>query len=435
MERVSSSFRDPSGYVFKKEGIIYRKVSPAYLPVMEKVTESGLYSDLVTDSMLLPFRWVDESTIKPEQVPFVSYPYEWSFSMLKDAALLTLKVQKLALERNLVLKDASAYNVQFIGSRPILIDHLSFCPYEKGKPWIAYRQFCQHFLNPLVLASYRDIRLLQLLKSNIDGIPANLTNKLLPLRARFNLGLLMHVGISSVDKEVKKIPSLSKVRLTSLLGSLETTVRRLSWKPTKGWKDYGKECNYSEEATSSKFDIVGRFLDRTSPKTVVDLGANKGEFSGLAHNLGYDVLAVDSDPACVEFCYSTAGSRHILPLVVDFTNPSPSIGWESLERDSFLSRLKVDTAMCLALVHHLAIGNNLPLNRIAKLLSSICKELIIEWVPKEDSQVQQMLKFREDIFTDYTKESFEKEFSKYFVTIASEGIEGSLRGIYLMEVL
>ena len=435
MERVSSSFRDPSGYVFRKGGHIYREVSPSYMPILWQIAESGLQGVLTEEKMLLPFRWVGETTIKPEEVPFISYPYEWPFSMLKDAALLTLQIQKLALERDFVLKDASAYNIQFVGGRPILIDHLSFYPYKEGEPWVAYRQFCQHFLNPLVLASYRDMGLLQLLKSNVDGIPANLVNKLLPLRARFNLGLLMHVGINSLDGRPGKIPSLSKSRLVSLLSSLESTVRHLNWKPTKGWKDYGKECNYSTEATNSKFGIVSNFLRRTSPKVVADLGANRGEFSGLAHNLGYDVLAIDSDPACVEFCYSTTGSRNILPLVVDLVNPSPSLGWESSERDSFLSRLKVDTAMCLALVHHLAIGNNLPLNRIAKLLSSICKELIIEWVPKEDSQVQQMLKFREDIFTDYTKESFEKEFSKYFVTIASEGIEGSLRGIYLMEAV
>ncbi len=435
MERVSSSFRDPSGYVYEDGGIVYREVSPSYVPVLWQVAESGLYNTLVGRSMLLPFRWVGETTIRPEQVPFVSYPYEWSFSMLKDAALLTLEAQKLALERGFILKDASAYNVQFVGSKPILIDHLSFYPYEEGKPWIAYRQFCQHFLNPLVLASYKDVRLLQLLKSNIDGIPANLVTKLLPLRAKLNFGLLMHVGVNSLDGKVDKVPSLSKLRLVALLDSLGSTVRHLNWKPTKGWKDYGKECNYSEEATGSKFDIVRRFLGRTSPKTVVDLGANRGEYSGLALNLNCDVLAIDSDPACVEFCYSTAGSRHTLPLLIDLANPSPAIGWESLERDSFLSRLKADTAMCLALVHHLAIGNNLPLDRIAKLLSSICKELIIEWVPKEDGQVQKMLKFREDIFPDYTREAFEKEFSKYFVTIGSEKIEGSLRSIYLMEAL
>lgn len=428
--RVSSSFRDPSGYVFEENGTVYRKVSPQYEPVLTQLVGSGLCNRLTGDKLLLPFRWVGD-TLEPERVPFISYPYEWSFSMLKDAALLTLRVQKIALRYGIILKDASAYNVQFVGGEPILIDHLSFYPYEEGKPWVAYRQFCQHFLNPLVLATYRDIRLLQLLKTYIDGIPANLTNKLLPVRAKLNLGILMHVKLNSLDGRVSKVPKMSKLQLTALIGNLESTVRHFRWEPKGIWESYDS-CSYSENSYLSKRSIVSDFLSRARPKLVWDLGANVGEFSLIASNLGSKVVSIDSDPACTEIAYKK-GDSNVLPLTVDLTNPSPAIGWGGTERDSFISRLGVGTVMVLALIHHLAIGNNLPLDRISSFLAKMSKYLIIEWVPKEDSQVQKMLKFREDIFPSYTKEGFEEAFGKDFSIEDCKQIEGSLRSIYLME--
>lgn len=437
MPRVSSSFRDPSGYVFEKNGIIYRKVGEEYRLILQELATSGLSSKLVSDRMLLPFEWVSEDTLKPEQVPFISYPYEWSFSMLKDAALLTLRVQQLALEHNMILKDASAYNVQFVKGKPILIDHLSFYPYEEGKPWVAYRQFCKHFLAPLALTAYKGFSFIRQLQLDMDGPKLGEMSRLLPFRAKLRPGILMHLVLNGADSRAvapRSWMKISKFKLLSLIKSLESTVRHLNWEPTRGWKDYEKECNYSDEATHKKAYIVEEYLRKAGSRVVADLGANVGLYSQVALDLGCRVIAVDSDPACVELCYKSNGGDDCLPLVVDLANPSPALGWESTERDSFISRLSVDTVMALALVHHLAIGNNLPLDRISTFLANISGYLVVEWVPREDSQVQKMLKFREDVFPNYTKEGFEEAFSRDFSIVDCKQIEGSLRSVYLMEV-
>jgi len=439
VEKVSSSFRDPSGYVYEEKGVFYRKVSPEYKPILDQLLDSALYSKLTSTGMLLPCRWVSEDTILPEQVPFISYPYEWSFSMLKDAALLTLEVQKMALEHDMILKDASAYNIQFVKGRPILIDHLSFYPYEEGKPWVAYGQFCSHFLAPLALASYKDISFIRQLQLDTGGLRLGVASRLLPFRAKLHPGILTHVSLHGVGSRAiapKPWMKVSKLQLLSLIGSLESTIKNLKWEPIQGWKDYLTVSNYSSIASAHKTSIVRRLLRRTDAKVVADLGANLGYYSNIALESGARVVAIDSDPACVELCYKNRnGSTDLLPLVADLVNPSPSVGWENAERDSLVSRLKVDTVLALALVHHLAISHNLPLSRVAKFLSSMCRHLIVEFVPKKDSQVQTMLRFREDIFSDYNVESFEREFSKYFSLIDKENVEGSVRSIYLMEVI
>jgi len=436
VERVSSSFRDSSGYVFELEGTIYRSISNGYKPILAQLVDSGLCKRLVDEKLLLPFEQVDENTIRPMRVPFISYPYEWSFSMLKDAALLTLEVQRLALGYDMILKDASAYNVQFVNGKPILIDHLSFYPYVEGEPWVAYGQFCKHFLAPLALASYKDMSLVKLLQADVDGLKLGVVSRLLPFKARFNFGILTHITLHGVDgKAVPTRPwfKISRLKLLALVENLRSTVKRLDWKPLYGWKDYERECNYSHRATSSKAYLVEEFLRKTNSKVVADLGANVGLYSQVATDLGMQVIAIDSDPACVELCYQSNNGDDCLPLVIDLANPSPAIGWENSERSSFTGRLKVDTILALALVHHLAIGNNLPLERVAGWLINSCCHLIIEFVPKEDEQVQRLLRHREDIFPNYTQKGFEEAFSQYFRLIDCKKIEESKRTLYLME--
>jgi len=360
--------------------------------------------------------------------------------MLKDAALLTLNTELISLKCGMQLKDASAYNVQFIRGKPILIDHLSFYPYEEGKPWVAYRQFCQHFLAPLVLASHKGDNHIKRLAIDLDGIRLNYVTDLLPWRAKFSPGLLIHLTLHGMDGRVTKSISpsgkkISKSMLINLIKNLRDIVERQEWKPSRGWKDYETECNYSDIATHKKAFLVEDYLRRVNAKVIADLGCNVGLYSQVASDLGCRVIAVDKDPACIELLYKSNDNSDILPLVVDITNPSPAIGWENTERESFLSRLKVDTIMCLALIHHLAIGNNLPLDRIASFLARICRNLLIEWIPKEDSQVQRMLKWREDIFPNYTKEGFEKTFSSKFSIIDYKQVGDTDRSLYLMERL
>ncbi len=452
---ISGSFRDPSGTLFVRDGGIYRQVNRTYKEHYDQLINSGLYKDLVDSGLLIPHEETDISyaesgnvyrVLKPEPVEFISYPYEWSFSQLKDAALTTLKIQKVALKYGMTLKDSSAYNVQFRKGKPVLIDTLSFERYREGEPWVAYKQFCQHFLAPLALMRYRDIRLNQLLRIHIDGIPLNLASSLLPFYAFFNLHLLLHIRIHSAsqdhyaDRAVKREMIEKKVTLRSFMGlidSLESCVKKLKWRPKDtGWDDYYiSNNNYAQEAINHKRQLVSDFLDKLNPGAVWDLGANTGLFSRIASGKGIQTVSIDIDPACVELNYLSAvekGETSILPLLFDLTNPSPGIGWENKERMSLWERGCCDTVLALALIHHLAISNNLPLDRLADFFRRICSSLIIEFVPKSDSNAQRLLTTRRDIFADYTQENFEHEFGELFSIEESARIRNSERTLYLM---
>ncbi|MBE9480174.1 MAG: class I SAM-dependent methyltransferase [Bacteroidetes bacterium] len=451
-QNIAGSFRDPSGFLFKENGKIYRRINKVYADDYEQLMFSGLYNKLVENHLLIPhieteFKSADNDLlykiIQPELVQFISYPYEWSFSQLKDAALTTLNIQKIAMEHGMSLKDSTAYNIQFWNGKPVLIDTLSFEKYKEGEPWVAYKQFCQHFLLPLVLMSYTDIRLSQLFRIYIDGIPLDLGAKLLPRKTRFKFSIFAHIHLHAKsqkkyeDKAIEKRSRISKFKLLALIDSLETTVKNLKWNP-KGteWADYYDITNYSSDAFKCKKNYIEEFLKSINPASVWDLGANTGIFSRIASEKNIPTISFDVDPAAVEKNYQICKEKNetnILPLVLDLTNPSGGIGWANQERMSFIERGPVDTVFALALIHHLAISNNLPLINIAEFFSSICKFLIIEFVPKSDSQVKKLLLTREDIFDKYDKENFEKDFDNYFNIRKYLKIEGSERYLYLME--
>lgn len=449
----ASSFRDPSGFVFFVGSDLFRQVNKTYQSNFDLLISSGLYQRLVKDGLLIGHQLVSEKLpltkdgcqiIKPEIIPFLSYPYEWSFSQLKDAALLTLKIQKIALEHNMSLKDASAYNTQFIGYRPILIDTLSFEKYQPEKPWIAYRQFCQHFLAPLALMAKKELRLNLLFRDFIDGIPLELASRLLPPKSKLNLSLLSHIHLHALnqkrmaDKKVdRKKLKMTKFQMISLIDNLKSTVEKLEIKKEQTeWEKYYTFTNYSSKAFKQKQLLLDQYLKKVRPKSVVDLGANTGKFSEIACRAGAYTIACDSDPLAIEQAYLEAKrnkNKLLLPLVVDLTNPSPALGWANQERQSFGQRVKVDCVVALALIHHLAISNNLPLEMVAQYLASLGKWLVIEFVPKEDSKVQILLQNREDIFKNYSKDNFEKTFLKHFEIIDCQSIKESKREIYLMK--
>ncbi len=443
-EPLLSSFRDPSGIVFRKDGVIYRKIASSYLDNYNLLVNSGLYDSLIKDNLLIPHQEVENTLIKPKIIPFISYPYEWSFSQLKHAALLTLQIQKVALEYGMTLKDSSAYNIQFLRGKPILIDTLSFKKYEEGQPWVGYKQFCQHFLAPLVLMCYKDIRLNQLLRIYIDGIPLDLTSSLLPLNTYLNLSLLTHIhlhakGIKRYSNHQRKNDNLkvNKLPLLGLIDNLESIVKSLNYKFTSSqWGNYYSDTNYTKQGFEHKKQVVEKLLKIIKPKTVWDLGANTGVFSRIASSMKINTISFDSDPETVEKNYLQLlkdKETNILPLVVDLTNPSPAIGWENKERESLEQRGPADTVLALALIHHLAISNNLPLNKIAEFFKNICKSAVIEFVPKSDSNVSRMLSVREDIFNDYTEENFVLEFKKLFFIKQSIRIKDSHRTLFLMQ--
>ena len=451
--RVSSgSFRDPNGFVFWQDGSLYRQVNTSYKDNYEHLMESGLYEVLVTDGLLVPHEEVNiefplpdlaHKAIRPELIPFISYPYEWCFSQLKDAALTTLKIQKTSLDFGMSLKDCSAYNIQFRKGRPVLIDTLSFDKYREGRPWVAYRQFCQHFLAPLALMSHKDIRLNQLLRIYIDGIPLDLASSLLPVHTRLMFSLLSHIHLharsqkrfaeKTIDTKRYKLGQLS---FQGIIYSLESAVRKQKWQPPgMGWANYYQDTNYTSGALAHKRQTVAEFIDKIDPSTVWDLGANVGMFSRLASDKGILTVSFDVDSATVESNYRECVRREetdILPLVLDLTNPSPGSGWGNEERLSLTERGPVDCVLVLALIHHLAISNNVPFNRMADFLGDIGQSLIIEFIPKSDSQSQRLLRAREDIFPDYTRQRFEREFERYFKIERGVGIRDSQRILYLM---
>ena len=449
MNRHPSSFRDPSGFIFSQNGRLLRQINPLAQSDYDLMMSSGLYDYLVKKELLVAHEEVDNvyegayKTIEPLRIPFISYPYEWSFDQLKDAALLSLRIQKIALKHGMSLKDASAYNVQFYKGKAIFIDSLSFERYEEGQPWDAYKQFCQHFLAPIALASYKDIRLNKLMQSFIDGIPLDLASALLPARTKLKFSFLSHIHWHAktqgkhADKatDQKKKAKVSKTGLLGIISNLKGTIEKLQWNSgDTEWGDYYNNTNYSEGSFEQKMMIIQEYLNTLEPKTAWDLGANDGTFSMIAANMGIETLACDIDPIAVNKNYlkvKKEGITNMHPLLMDLTNPSPDLGWAHEERGSLQSRGPVDCTMALALVHHLAISNNLPLELIASYFSKLGKHLIIEFVPKGDSKVDTLLSTREDIFPDYTYEGFEKAFSTVFDLMEKRAIEGSDRTLYL----
>lgn len=454
----AGSFRDPAGFVFTEGTDLYRQINQAGKDDYELFMSSGLYQNLVDDELLIAHTETKKKPttddgyriIQPEKVPFLSYPYEWSFSQLKDAALLTLKVQSRALEHGMILKDASAFNVQFIGKKPILIDTLSFMKYTPGEPWEGYRQFCEHFVAPLALARYTSLDVLKLLRVDIEGISLALACSLLPGRAKFKAGLMSHLFLHNAsqkkyqntaserpEKQVKR-RIVSTFALKGIIASLERTVQKLDApKQQTEWGEYYTFTNYSDDAFARKRTIVDDMLKSIRPKPglVWDIGANNGEFSVLAANRGINTIAFDIDPIAVERNYRASSdetqTKHMLPLVQDVANPSPGSGFMGTERESLFQRGPADAVMALAIIHHLAIGRNLPLPRIAEFLAATGEHVIIEFVPKGDSKVDILLASRRDVFAEYDAKHFESAMSEHFTLVKKAPIAKSKRTMYL----
>jgi hypothetical protein len=457
---LPGSFRDPSGFVFTHAGEIYRCVRMEYRRHYDALMSSGLYEALTGARLLVPHDEVASpllpdttggtgdvyKVLKPQRVPFISYPYEWCFGQLKDAALATLAIQKRALASGLTLKDADASNVQFVGGRAALIDTLSFEVYEPGRPWPAYRQFCQHFLAPLALLGARREGAQALLRAHLDGIPLDLAASLLPAWTKLRPGWFLHLHLharaqrryASSALRAEDIPrTFTRYRFEALLDSLESTIHRLAWRPPDSpWSAYEtREHGYSEAALERKRCFVEAALDPLRPSTAWDLGANVGTYSRLAARRGVFTVSLDGDPACVERNYRTVvenGEDHLLPLLMDLANPSPALGWANRERLSLRERGPADLVLALALVHHLAIGRNLPLDLLAGHLRELGRHLIIEFVPKSDPQAQRLLASRRDVFPLYTREQFETAFAARFEIVRREALPGADRALYLM---
>lgn len=456
MRRVAGSFRDPSGYVYESGGQVFRAVDARFGPQFEAFAASGLPGKLVDAGLLLPFEQLPEAaagawrTLKPAQLPFVSYPYEWSFGQLRDAALATLAIQRLALAHGMTLKDASAYNIQFWQGRPVLIDHLSFEPAVPGAPWAAYRQFVMHFLAPLALMAKRDLRWNLQLKNHLDGLPLDLASRALPRASWLDPRLFGHLHLharlqqkyadtrsASVQEARTRIRDtrVASRTLLHLVDSLQAAVEGLrAPMPRTEWGDYYTDTNYSPEAFAFKQGVVERLAGRLRPTRACDLGANNGAFSRLLAKQASLVVSCDVDPVAVQRNYERVraeGEQATVPVLQDLCNPSPGLGWGNEERAPFLERARCDLAVGLALVHHLCIGNNVPLGHVARLFRALAPAALLEFVPREDSQVQRLLAARPDIFPDYRIESAMGAFGAHYGSVERVDIPGTSRSLLL----
>src|ERR1041385_494812 len=459
MERNSSSFRDEGGYVFTHQGTVYRHIDISFQEQYDFFLSSGLYETLTSKGLLIGDQEVDlkqfdgipglnNRVIRPEQVGFISFPFEWSFNQLKDAALATLEIQRLAIPRGLILKDASAFNIQFVDGKPCLIDTLSFIQIgAEIKPWAAYKQFCEQFLVPLALMSYVDGRLNLLLRSFLDGVPIDLGSDLLPFRSYFSLTLFMHVHLHSrfhrkyASRGAGKGKAVRTVSINSLLGlteSLTTAVLRLKPpKKTTPWAAYYKDSS-DEEYRRTKREIVETAITAVKPRLVWDIGANNGEFSRLFSEKQIEVISLDGDTGCVDENYRIArGGKdsHIHPLFLNIADPSPGLGWANEERHSFLRRSEPDLIVAFAVVHHLAISQNISFDLIANLWSGLAGHLLIEFLEKDDPRVAELLSFKERRHDEYSAANFEEAFGRHYQTLGQYPTGTGTRVIYLMKSL
>ena len=448
--REPGSFRDPSGFVYHQDGRLLRQVNRSFGTRWDDLSSSGLLAGLQARGLLVSHQPAPldlalspssaHAVIEPQRIGFISYPYEWSFGELKDAALLTLETQAVASAAGFTLRDASAYNVQFHEAAPILIDTLSFERTKPNSPWVGYRQFCEHFLTPLALMAHRDVRCGLMLREFIDGIPVDFASTLLPGRTKLNVGLASHIHAhaSAQRRHAGEAPRIapqaarmSPLRSAALLDSLRRTVEGLSWHPSgTAWADYADNTSYQETAARSKDDLVREFLRHAGGNVVWDLGANAGRFSDIAASLGRDVIAWDTDQGATERHYQAikrTGARSVLPLIVDLVNPSPGIGWANAERRSFLERSNADVVLALALIHHLAVGRNIPMPMIADLFAGLAPQIIVEYIPEADPMVQRLLATRVDVEPYPAIERFREIFSARFDIVDDAQIVGSER--------
>jgi 2-polyprenyl-3-methyl-5-hydroxy-6-metoxy-1,4-benzoquinol methylase len=446
MIKEASSFRDPDASLSYDCSYYYRRISLNYEKHYNHFIDSGLKERLLQEGFILPFIEIIEDSpeagvssrvLRTDILPFVSYPYEWSFTQFKEAALLTLKINLIALEYGMILKDASMFNVQFIGCKPVFIDMASFEVYEQDTPWNAYYQFCKHFYGPLFLAAKKNIILPKLLQYFIDGIPLKELVSLCSWMDFLNSGAFLHLYLHAKG-EGKKVKSaienkVSKKQLSNIFTHLELAITNLTIKQKQTvWDTYNLNNNYEIESQQHKVEIIKGFLNQIDGEKALDIGANDGLYSQLLADRGMYTLVVDIDELAVDRAFKTQHDL-IHPLQMNLVNPTPAIGWNNIERKSFWDRCHVDVIQALAIVHHLVITHDISFDEIAKKLAQHTKYLIIEFVDPEDSQAQILLQNKLHKRFIYDNDIFELDFKKFFIILEKINVSNTKRDIYFMK--
>ena len=462
--RASGSYRDPEGFVFFQDNRVFRALTKDGLASYHDFRQSSLCQRLEEEDWITRTWEIDDAAsagaiaaqfpevtgiIEQSRIPFISYPYEWSFDMLKDAALHTLDLLLHSGHYGFTLKDATTYNVQFLGCRPIFIDILSIAKYVPGTPWAGYTQFCQQFLFPLALTAHRGVHFQHFLRSYLEGIPLHVMKPLLGGLGWRKAGMFKHVilqsffqtGFQADNPALKSSFQTLKFSLdhvTSLIRAMKKVVTQLSSSgPESHWAGYSENRSYTAPEIEAKQRFVEKHLQDIQPNSVWDLGCNTGEFSLIARKYADLVIAADADPESVNRLYRYCRENRIsgiLPLVLDVTNPSPGLGWNNVERQGFLNRGKPTVVFMLALLHHLCISHNVPFEYIFNLLLVIEAEyVIVEFVPKSDPMVKKLLANREDVYPWYTQSAFESEASKHFLLVDRHELPTGKRVLYCLK--
>ena len=451
------SFRDPDTRVFRHDGAIFRCLTSRALEDWNRLAASEAYGRLTREGSLVATERVEDASalprldakwagvLKHETVPFISYPYEWPFRMLKDAALLQLDVTLTALDDGMTLKDATPYNIQWFGTTPRFIDLGSFTPYEPGEPWAGYRQFCQQFLYPLFLQAYKDVPFHPWLRGSLEGIEPEHCRAMLSARDYVRSGVLTHVYLQAKaqsryedsNRDVRqdmRSAGFGAAMIKNNIQRLRRLVDRLEWKPQRStWSEYTQEHSYEDDDLRRKSNFVRRVLAPRRWSLVWDIGCNTGTYSRLAAEHAEYVLALDADHLAVDRMYGAIkreGNDTILPLLADVADPSPGLGWRGLERNTLSERGAPDLILCLALIHHVVIGRNIPIAELVEWLAGFGADVVVEYVGHGDPMVDKLLRNRTGQVVDYSAEALELALARHFEMTTHEALGSGTRTLY-----
>jgi hypothetical protein len=449
------SFRDRSSRVFIRNGRVFRAMDAEALAVWRRLSAQPFVQQMISRCQIVTTREASDKEcaalqlppsaagiLEHSRIPFISYPYEWSFAMLREAALLHLRLLAESIRVGLILKDASPYNVQFSGKQPVFIDIGSFTVHTPGEPWLAYRQFCELMLYPLLLQAYRGVHFQPILRGELEGISARQFLQWLRWRDLLRPGVFTHGLLQATLEQQTQALSTSTVRdleasgfktslIERLVRKLTRLVERLQWSPPQTqWTNYDDSLPHVAEDRQAKTEFVRKVCHSRWRDLVWDLGCNDGRYSLIAREFAATVVAMDNDHACIEQLYHAADSPNVLPLCIDLANPSPAMGWRGRERKRLEERGRPELILCLGLIHHLVIAANVPLAEVVDWLASFGAELLLEFPSKRDPMVRALLRNKRDQYDDYSREHLEAELRRHFDIHLSAPLPSAERTLY-----